>query len=43
MDGAHLYMGTKKSSIMKEKIREKTEGMSDEDEDNTMLVDPMFG
>lgn len=43
MDGAHLYMGTKKSSITKEKIREKTEGMSDEDEDNTMLVDPMFG
>jgi hypothetical protein len=30
------------SLIMKEEIRENTEGMSDEEEDNTMLVDPMF-
>ena len=40
MDGAHHYMGKKRSSIMKEEIREKTAGMSEED--NGMLVDPMF-
>ena len=38
----HRYMGKKRSSIMKEEIREKTEGMSKEEEDNGMLVDPMF-
>ena len=34
-------MGKKRSLIMKEEIREKTEGMNEE-EDNGMLVDPMF-
>ena len=41
MDGARCYMGKKRSAITKEE-REKTEAMSEEEEDNSMLIDPMF-
>jgi hypothetical protein len=43
MDGAHQYMGKKRATILKEEMVEKMDVMSDDDdEDNTMLVDPMF-
>ena len=43
MDVAHHYIEKKRSSIMKEEIRERMEEMSEDDKDNdTMLVNPMF-
>jgi hypothetical protein len=43
MDGARQYMGKKRATILKEEIGEKMDVMGEEEEeDNTMLVDPMF-